>query len=58
MYFCKMKNRALYNWLEYEWRISNAPKYQQYFKECVENLTEKGDAELIRADVMNRIKIK
>ena len=20
-----MKNRALFNWLEYEWRISNAP---------------------------------
>lgn len=33
-----MKNRALFNWLEYEWRISNAPKYQQYFKEWVENL--------------------
>jgi hypothetical protein len=26
--------------------------------EPTENVTEKGDAELIRADVMNRIKIK
>jgi hypothetical protein len=35
-----MKNRALYNWLEKEWRECNAPKYQHYFKEWVENLTE------------------
>lgn len=34
-----MKNKALYNWLEYEWRISNIPKYQHYFKKWVENLT-------------------
>ena len=35
-----MENRALYNWLEYEWRISNAPKYAHYFKEWVDNLTD------------------
>jgi len=35
-----MKNRALYNWLEIQWRISNIAKYQHYFKEWVEKLTE------------------
>ena len=35
-----MKNRALYNWLEYQWRINNSPKYQHYFKEWIDNLTE------------------
>ena len=30
----------LYNWLKYQWVISNHAKYQQYFKEWVDNLTE------------------
>jgi len=33
-------NKELYNWLEYEWRISNHVKYQRYFKEWIEKLTE------------------
>ena len=49
-----MENRALYNWLEYEWRISNHPKYQHYFKEWVENLT---DAQIVYFNEMRTRKI-
>jgi len=49
-----MKNRALFNWLENEWRISNAPKYQHYFKEWVEKLT---DAQIEYFDKMRNRKI-
>jgi len=35
-----MKNRALYNWLEYQWRMSNHSKYQHLFKEWVKNITQ------------------
>jgi len=33
-------DKGLYNWLEYEWRISNHVKYQKYFKKWVKNLTK------------------
>ena len=35
-----MMNKYLYNWLEYEWRVSNHTKYQKYFKEWINNLTD------------------
>lgn len=34
-----MKNKALYNWLELQWRLSNHEKYQHYFKEWIANIT-------------------
>jgi len=30
----------LYRYLDEEWRKNNSPKYQQYFKEWVNNLTD------------------
>jgi len=35
-----MMTTKLYNWLEQEWRISNHAKYQHYFEEWIENITE------------------
>jgi hypothetical protein len=35
-----MNNKALYNWLQYQWIDCNPPKYQHLFKEWVANLTE------------------
>jgi len=32
--------KELYEWLKYEWKISNAAKYQKYFEEWVNNMTE------------------
>lgn len=35
----------LYEWLKKEWRYNNHPKYQQYFDEWIENITqEQADA--------------
>ena len=33
-------SKALYNWLEFEWKESNHTKYQRYFKEWIEKLTD------------------
>jgi hypothetical protein len=30
----------LYNWLKYQWKLCNLPKYQKYFTVWVDNLTE------------------
>jgi hypothetical protein len=35
-----MKNKALYNWLETEWKLSNHPKYQHFFKQWIINITQ------------------
>lgn len=32
-------HKELYDWLQYEWKISNHVKYQKYFTEWVNNLT-------------------
>lgn len=32
-------NTLLYNWLLNEWKACNLPKYQKYFKQWVNNLT-------------------
>ena len=36
----KMIDKTLYDWLKYQWRISNHNKYQHYFKTWVANLTD------------------
>lgn len=33
-------NDILYRYLDEEWRKNNSPKYQQYFKEWINNLTD------------------
>ncbi len=33
-------SKELYDWLEYQWKISNHAKYRKYFKEWVDNLTK------------------
>ena len=33
-------NEKLYKYLQIEWRWNNHPRYQHYFKEWVDNLTD------------------
>lgn len=51
-------NKELYNWLKYEWLISNHTKYQKYFEEWVKNLTNsqiEGFNKMKNSDYINHL---
>lgn len=35
-----MMTTKLMEWLRHQWRVSNPPKYQQYFEVWVSNITQ------------------
>lgn len=36
----QMISKELHKWLKHEWKVSNHPKYQQYFQSWENNLTD------------------
>lgn len=47
-------NDILYEWLSYQWKISNHSKYQHYFEQWVINLT---DAQIVGFEKMRVTKL-
>jgi len=53
-----MNDRIIYEWLKYQWKISNHVKYQKYFDIWFNNLTDSqinGFDNMRKADNVNKL---